>query len=100
MAQTTLSVRMDAETKKGLEEFCAAVGMTPSTAVNLFAKAVIRERRIPFAIAMEGKPAGIGDWNNPDEVREKLAEAERDIAEGKVRPAEEVMKELRARYGL
>lgn len=99
MAQTTLSVRMDAETKKGLEEFCAAVGMTPSTAVNLFAKAVIRERRIPFAIAMEGKPAGIGDWNNPDEVREKLAEAERAIAEGRVFPAKEALQKLREKHG-
>ena len=42
MAQTTLSVRMDA--------LCANVGMTTSTAINLFAKAFIRERRLPFDI--------------------------------------------------
>ena len=48
---------------------------------------------------MEGKPAGIGDWNNPDEVREKLAEAERAIAEGRVFPAKEALQKLREKHG-
>lgn len=50
MAQTTLSVRMDAEVKRQLDALCADVGMTTSTAINLFAKAFIRERRLPFEI--------------------------------------------------
>ena len=50
MAQTTLSVRMDADVKKQLDALCADVGMTTSTAVNLFAKAFIRERKLPFEI--------------------------------------------------
>ena len=99
MAQVILSVRMDEETKKGLEDFCKAVGMTPSTAVNLFAKTVIRERRFPFEIATEGKPPRIGDWNKPEEVMEKLAEAERAVEEGRVIPAKKAIAELRARHG-
>ena len=39
MAQTTLSVRMDADVKSQLDALCADVGMTTSTAVNMFAKA-------------------------------------------------------------
>ena len=50
MAQTTLSVRMDADVKKQLDALCADVGMTTSTAVNMFAKAFIRERRLPFDV--------------------------------------------------
>ena len=50
MAQTTLSVRMDEDLKKGLEAFCADVGMNTSVAVNMFAKAVLRERRLPFDV--------------------------------------------------
>ena len=46
MAQTTLSVRMDEDVKKGLEAFCADVGMNTSVAINMFAKAVLRERRL------------------------------------------------------
>lgn len=50
MAQTTLSVRMDADIKRQLDALCADVGMTTSTAVNMFAKAFIRERRLPFDV--------------------------------------------------
>jgi DNA-damage-inducible protein J len=44
---------MDPEVKKGLDEFCAAVGMSTSTAINLFARAVIREQRLPFEVATQ-----------------------------------------------
>lgn len=50
MAQTTLSVRMDADVKSQLDALCADVGMTTSTAINMFAKAFIRERRLPFDV--------------------------------------------------
>ena len=50
MAQTTLSVRMDMDVKRQLDALCADVGMTTSTAVNMFAKAFIRERRLPFDV--------------------------------------------------
>jgi DNA-damage-inducible protein J len=51
MAQTTLNVRIDEDVKRELEAFCDAVGMNISVAVNMFAKTVIREQRLPFEIA-------------------------------------------------
>lgn len=53
MAQTTLSVRMDDEVKRKFDAFCAEVGMNASVAINLFAKTVIREHRIPFEISAD-----------------------------------------------
>lgn len=50
MAQATFSIRMDAELKKQLDELCSEFGMTTSTAFTIFAKKVVRERRIPFEI--------------------------------------------------
>ena len=52
MSQTTLSVRMDAELKKQLDALCDDVGMTTSTAINMFAKAFVRERRLPFEVVV------------------------------------------------
>ncbi|MDR0914034.1 MAG: type II toxin-antitoxin system RelB/DinJ family antitoxin [Oscillospiraceae bacterium] len=52
MSQTTLNVRMDEEVKKGLEKFCYEVGLNVSVAVNMFAKAVVREQRLPFEVAL------------------------------------------------
>ena len=51
MAQATLSVRMDENTKNQFDAFCTEVGMNPSVAINLFVKATLRERKIPFEIS-------------------------------------------------
>ena len=56
MAQVTLSVRMDEEIKRMFDEFCAEVGMDTSVAVNIFARTVVREHRIPFEIAASTDP--------------------------------------------
>lgn len=38
MANTNINIRMDAELKQQFENFCSDVGMTMTTAFNLFAK--------------------------------------------------------------
>ena len=53
MAQTTLNIRIDEDVKKGLEDFCYDVGMNVSVAINMFAKAVIREQRLPFEVSTD-----------------------------------------------
>jgi len=56
MTQTTFSVRMDSEVKKQFDDFCAQVGMNTTVAFNIFARAVLRERRLPFDITTEPDP--------------------------------------------
>ncbi|MCL2826890.1 MAG: type II toxin-antitoxin system RelB/DinJ family antitoxin, partial [Eggerthellaceae bacterium] len=50
---TVFSVRMDASVKDSLDDFCAAVGMNANTAINMFARVVARERRLPFEVAID-----------------------------------------------
>ena len=50
MAQTNLNIRMDENLKKQFDAFCSDVGMSMTTAICIFAKAVVREHRIPFEI--------------------------------------------------
>ena len=50
MAQATFSVRMDEKLKRQFDELCADFGMNATTAFNVFARAVVREKRIPFEI--------------------------------------------------
>ena len=56
MAQTTFSVRMDADVKKQFDDFCNKVGMNTTTAFNMFARAVLREKRLPFDVAINSDP--------------------------------------------
>lgn len=55
MSQATFSVRMDDALKLEFETLCSDFGMNMSTAINVFAKAVVRERRIPFEITSPEK---------------------------------------------
>lgn len=50
MANTNVNIRMDADLKRQFEAFCADMGMTMTTAFNIFAKKAVREYRIPFEI--------------------------------------------------
>ena len=46
MAQATLTARVDANDKIEFDAFCSNVGLNTSTAINIFVKAVLREKRI------------------------------------------------------
>lgn len=56
MALTTITARVDQKDKADFDAFCSNVGLNTSTAINLFVKAVLREKRIPFEIAPESGP--------------------------------------------
>lgn len=51
MASTNINIRMDADLKRQFEAFCADIGMSMTTAFNVFAKKAVRENRIPFEIS-------------------------------------------------
>ena len=51
MAQ--ISLRIDDDIKKTAEQVCKDMGMSMSTAVNIYLKKLGRERRIPFEITAD-----------------------------------------------
>ena len=53
MAQTLVNFRIDESTKKQMEQICNELGITMSTAFNIFAKKMIREKRIPFDVSID-----------------------------------------------
>ncbi len=50
MALATFSVRMDENLKRQFDTLCAEFGMNATTAFTVFARAVVREQKIPFEI--------------------------------------------------
>jgi len=67
MPQATMNVRIDENVKKSFDEFCAEVGLNASVAVNMFVRAVLRSRSIPFAIT-----DAAGDMNDERVLAEAL----------------------------
>ena len=53
MAQTNVNIRMDESTKLAFDKFCSEIGLSVSSAFNIFAKTVVREQRIPFELTTE-----------------------------------------------
>ena len=53
MATTNVTVRMDENLKADFEEMLADFGLNTSVAINIFARQVVYERRIPFVIARD-----------------------------------------------
>jgi DNA-damage-inducible protein J len=68
MAQTNMNIRIDEADKRAFDEVCDKLGMSMSTAFNIFAKTVIRQQRIPFEISLDRPNAetlqAIDDVNN------------------------------------
>ncbi|SEA89266.1 DNA-damage-inducible protein J [Pseudobutyrivibrio sp. ACV-2] len=53
MALSTITARVSDVDKNNFDAFCSSVGLTSSAAINMFVKAVLRERRIPFEIKQD-----------------------------------------------
>ena len=51
MAEVSFSIQMDENLKKQFEQVCSDLGMSVSMAITIFARMVVRERKIPFEIA-------------------------------------------------
>ena len=49
---TNMTFRMDSEVKTQMAAICAQLGMTTSTAFNLFANAFVRAKGMPFAVTI------------------------------------------------
>ena len=56
MGQSTISVRLDDTIKRQFDSLCAEFGMSASTAFNIYARTVARQRKIPFEITAENDP--------------------------------------------
>lgn len=57
MAQVSMTVRMDSGIKAAFDSLCQQFGMSANTAINVFAKAVVMYRKIPFEIKASEKNA-------------------------------------------
>lgn len=56
MTNANISIRIDAETKERANELFNKLGLTMTTAVNIFLKTAIRENGIPFELKLEKEP--------------------------------------------
>ena len=88
MGQTSINIRTDENLKKQFDSVCDEMGLTLSTAINIFMKTVVREREIPFKLTAN-KPSFMVDTKE-----ELLAALNEGLASPDAGLAEDVFAEL------
>lgn len=69
----TITVRVDDQLKSNFDLLCDMFGLSNSAALNLFMKAVVRERKIPFEIKAESDAeVRIRGWEAFQRMRESV----------------------------
>ena len=61
MNEATISIRLDSKDKIDFEKLCKNIGMTVSTALNVFIKKSISEQEIPVTLSANKRENA---WNN------------------------------------
>ena len=93
----TISLRLEDNMKKELDQMCEEMGMNLTTFFMIYAKRALRDRKIPFAIeALPLAPASVdADLMTSEQLHAKLEHSYRQIEEGKVLLAAEALEKYR-----
>ena len=70
MPTVSTSIKIDAKTKKEAQELFKDIGMSLTTAINIFLKQAVRDQRIPFYV---GEP----------KYKEEVYQVMKDLKQGK-----------------
>ena len=68
----TLTINTDEKTAENFDAFCEELGLDMSTAINLFMKACLREKRIPFELSLLNKENSKILENTPPSIEELM----------------------------
>lgn len=71
MGQSTFSIRLEDDIKNDMNSICEYIGMSMSTAFNVFARAFVRNRGFPFDVKMSDEKE---PWDGFLEARRILRE--------------------------
>ena len=90
--------RIEPELKEQSEIILSSLGIPMSNAIGMFLHQVVLHRGLPFEVKLPvRKPKTISELSDED-LRAELEKGFEDISAGRVRPASDVMKDLRKKY--
>ena len=94
---TTISLRLDDDLKRDLDQMCSDMGMSLTTFFTIYAKRALRDRKIPFEVTAPAASAINPDKLDWDRIGELLSEAERINKDSPGIPWEDVAADMRRR---
>jgi len=93
-----LYARIEPEVKEQAESILSTLGISASSAINMFYKQIILQRGLPFEVKIPyEKPADISTLSD-EELSVELEKGYADIIAGRTRPAQQVFSDIRKDY--
>lgn len=101
MAKTSnLYVRIEPALKEQAEQILDALGIAPSSAINMFYKQIVMQRGLPFEVKIPQHVPLDMNTATQDEIDQILEHGYQDMLHGRTRPADEVFADIRKDYNL
>lgn len=98
---TTLNLRVDPIVKQQAEDVLNKLGITMSTAINMYLRKIYLTQGIPFTMELPIFPIDINsDEMSSLELNEKLLSGYKDFKAGNVNKADEVFNDFRKKHKL
>ncbi len=92
---TTLNLRVNPAVKKSAEEILSRLGLSMSTAIDIYLRQISLTGSIPFPVSLPMAPPELNmDFMSKEEIMAKLNEGYKDVEKGNYRSAEEVFAEF------
>ena len=95
---STIQLRVDDELKNKSDSLFKSLGTDTTSAIRIFLTQAIASNGFPFEI--KRKEANPYTSMTEDELLEKLEISRKSIAEGKYKDADDVVHNMRSKYGL
>ena len=95
MQSTNINIRMEQELKNQFEAVCSELGLSMSTAINIFAKATVRRQGIPFELTLQHRhPLSISNMSE-EKLTEEVLQGYRVAETGDTQLAHQAFAEIR-----
>ena len=92
--------RIEPDIKKQAEDILSSLGVSASSAINMFYKQIIYNNGIPFEVKLpSSKPLAMGSLTK-EQLDEEIGKGYTEMLEGKGRAADKVFADIRKDNGL
>ena len=95
-----LFVRLEPDVKEEAEKILDILGISASSAIDIFYRQIILQRGLPFDVKIPiEKPVAVGVLSEK-ELNDELEKGYADMLEGRVKSADKVFADIRRDYGI
>ena len=100
MAQTMISFRIDENLKREMDDICQELGLNMTTAFTVFAKQMVRERKIPFEVSAKTSRGEMGTMTIDDQMATIANELADEFEYDHIITRSELQSIMRQRFGV